>query len=204
MVREAIGPDIKLMVDLNGSYSKELAIKMIRRWEKYDPYWIEEPVAPNNFEGYKKIKKSTNVPIAAGEQHFTVYEFKELIEKELVDIIQPDVYYVGGLTEWLNIWSLAKAYNVPISPHLAPVESAHLVAAKPNILWIEYVPPDNYLRTTLFQIVEEPKSVLFAEKGVVKPPETPGIGYKIKKKMNSISNNFNSNINYINSMSLKH
>jgi len=66
------------------------------------------------------------------------------------------------------------------------------------------VPPDNYLRTTLFQIVEEPKSVLFAEKGVVKPPETPGIGYKIKKKMNSISNNFNSNINYINSMSLKH
>jgi len=181
-VREAIGPDIKLMVDLNGSYTTELALKMLQRWERYDLYWVEEPVHPDNLEGYKKIKKSTDIKIAAGEQHFTIYDFKILIENELVDIVQPDVYVVGGVTEWLNVWSLAKAYDVQVSPHLAPVESAHLVAAKPNTMWIEYVPPDNYLRATLFQVLDEPSSILYAKNGVVTVNEMPGFGYKLKAK----------------------
>lgn len=181
-VREAIGPDIKLMVDLNGTYDTALAIKMLKRWEKYDLFWVEEPVPPDDLDGYRKIKKNTAVPIATGEQMFTVRDFRVLIENDLVDIIQPDVYVVGGITEWLRIWALAKTYGIPVSPHLGPIESAHLVAAKPGTLWIEYVPPDNYIRSTMFQILEEPKSILFAKDGFVTPPDKPGFGTEFKKE----------------------
>lgn len=176
LVREAIGDKVKLMVDLNGTYNSALAAKMLNIWERYDLFWVEEPVPPDDFEGYRHIRKTTNVPLAAGEQLFTVKDFQYYIENDLVDIIQPDVYVVGGVTEWLNVWSLAKTYGVPVSPHLAPVESAHLVAAKPNTLWIEYVPPDNYLRSTMFEILSNPRSILYAEDGLVTPPESPGFG----------------------------
>jgi len=181
-VREAIGEKVKLMVDLNGTYSIDLALKMCEKWEKYDLFWLEEPVHPDNLEGYKRLKKKCGVPLAAGEQHHTAFEFKLLLENELVDIVQPDVAHVGGISEWLKVWAMARNYGVPVSPHMVPIVSAHLVAAKPNTMWIEYMAPDNPLRSVMFDLFEEPKSIMYARKGKVYPPETPGIGLVLNKK----------------------
>lgn len=179
-VREAVGPDVKLMVDLNGTYDLNLAMRMCRGWEKYELFWIEEPVHPDNLEGYKRLKRVCGIPIAAGEQHHTIYDFKLLLESEAVDIVQPDVGHVGGITEWLRVWALARAYGIPVSPHLMPIVSAHLVAAKPGTMWIEYTAPDNPLRSAIFDVFDEPKSIMYAKNGKVYVPETPGIGIKLK------------------------
>jgi L-alanine-DL-glutamate epimerase-like enolase superfamily enzyme len=181
-VRKAIGSDVKLMVDLNGSYTTELALEMIKEWERYDLFWLEEPVHPDNIEGYRKIKRRTSIPIAAGEQLYTAYDFKKLIEDDLVDVVQPDVVSIGGITEWLKVWSLAKIYNLPVSPHLVPLISAHLVGAKPNTLWVEYAPPDNPLASLTLDVFDAPRSITYAKNGTVTLSEIPGHGIKIKHK----------------------
>lgn len=179
-IRDKVGYDIKLMVDLNGTLNLLQAIEYCRRWERFELYWIEEPLQPDDCNSYKKLKKMTNTFIAAGEQHHTVYDFKNLIENDCVDIVQPDASWCGGITEWLKIWSLASAYGVPVSPHALQLIHVHLVAAKPNTMWIEYFAPDNPLYSIIFDIFEEPKDALYAEKGIIKAPNLPGIGLKIK------------------------
>jgi D-arabinonate dehydratase len=181
-IRDTLGYDVKLMVDMNGTLDTHQAIEYLRKWERYELYWIEEPVHPDNLEGYKRIRKYTNTLIAAGEQHATITDFKNLIENELVDIVQPDAAICGGISEWLKIWSLATAYGVPVSPHALHPIHAQLVAAKPNTMWVEYFHSDNPLLGTLeHQVFEEPREALYAEKGVLRAPKKPGLGLVLKK-----------------------
>lgn len=182
-VREEVGDEIRILVDLNGTYKLDPAIRTLKKWERYDLFWVEEPVHPNSIESFKRLKRETNIPIATGEQHGTVEDFRFLLESEAVDIIQPDVAYVGGVTEWLNVCAMAKAYGVPVSPHLNQIVSAHFVAARHNTMWIEYTPPDNPLGQAMFSIFDGPESIMIAKNGKVHVSDEPGFGFKLRKEI---------------------
>ncbi len=179
-VREAIGPDISLMVDLNGTYTFNQALRALKKWEKFDLFWVEEPVHPDDLESYKRLKKEISIPIAAGEQHGTIFDFKQLLESEAIDIVQPDVIYVGGVTEWLKVSNLAKAYGIPVSPHLNQIVSSHLVGSSSNGMWIEYTAQDNPLGKTLNAVFSGPSQILHPLRGKIKLPEAPGFGFEMR------------------------
>jgi len=117
-VREAIDDDLVLMVDANHAYNAAEAIRLAREMEAYDVYWFEEPVPPEDIEGYIEVKQKSNILITGGECEFTRYGFRELITRRAVDILQPDLCTTGGFTEIMRIVALASAWNVPIMPHV--------------------------------------------------------------------------------------
>ncbi|UCD72776.1 MAG: mandelate racemase/muconate lactonizing enzyme family protein [Candidatus Bathyarchaeota archaeon] len=136
-VRDAIGDDIDLMVDANNSWGVQTAIRMGKKLERYDLYWLEEPVRAEDMDGLAKVAASIEIPLATGESEYTKYGFKELIERKAVDIVQADVSRVGGITEWMKIAAFAEAWNLPMAPHARPDIHAHLAAAIPNGLIVE-------------------------------------------------------------------
>ena len=107
-IRKAIGPDMKLMIDANHAYSYREAVELARKVEKYDISWFEEPVSPEDYEGYRRLRENTTIPIAGGECEYLKFGFKRLLDNECVDIAQPDICATGGLTEAKRIATLAK------------------------------------------------------------------------------------------------
>lgn len=116
-VRNICG-DIKLMVDINGNYTADVAIAALAKLEPYDLYWVEEPVPPYDFDGFRKIKRTyPSLCLAAGEAEYTRYGFKDLMQAH-VDLLQPDLIKCGGIYEAKAIAMMAQAYNIRISPHI--------------------------------------------------------------------------------------
>lgn len=116
-IRKAIGSDMRLMIDSNHAYSYKEAIELARKVEKYDISWFEEPVSPEDYDGYRTLRENTTIPIAGGECEYLKYGFKRLLENDCVDIIQPDICAAGGLTEAKKIATLAQAFNKDVVPH---------------------------------------------------------------------------------------
>ncbi|ADV47759.1 mandelate racemase/muconate lactonizing enzyme family protein [Cellulophaga sp. E16_2] len=116
-IRKAIGPNVRLMIDSNHAYSYKEAIELARKVEKYDISWFEEPVSPEDYSGYKKLRANTTIPIAGGECEYLKFGFKRLLENECVDIAQPDICAAGGLTEAKKIATLAQVFNKDVVPH---------------------------------------------------------------------------------------
>jgi D-arabinonate dehydratase len=141
-VRDVVGDNIDLMVDANNSWGVQTAIKMGKRLERYDLYWLEEPVRAEDIDGLAKVAASIEIPLATGESEYTKYGFKELIERKAVDIVQADVSRVGGVTEWMKIAAYTEAWNLPLAPHARPDIHAHLAAAIPNGLIVEVFTPE--------------------------------------------------------------
>ena len=178
-VREAIGPDVKLMVDVNGTWDVDTAIQQLKRWEPYDVYWLEEPVPPDDIPGYVRVRqRAGRTYIAGGEQHVGVPEFRQLIEQGAVDIVQPNAAITGGITDWLRIHALATLSSVPVSPWNLQMVHIHLAAGLPNVKWIEYFMADNPLlefQSRLFRgpVLREEAT----EDGIfLVPPDAPGLG----------------------------
>lgn len=117
-VREAIGKDCVLMVDANHAYNATEAIRLAREMEKSDVYWFEEPVPPEDIDGYIEVKQKSNILIAGGESEFTRYGFREIIIRRAMDILQPDLCAAGGFTEMMKIVAMASAWNIPLIPHV--------------------------------------------------------------------------------------
>jgi L-alanine-DL-glutamate epimerase-like enolase superfamily enzyme len=181
-VRAAIGPDVKLMVDVNGTWDVDTAIQQLKRWEPYDVYWLEEPVPPEDIQGYVRIRqRAGRTYIVGGEQHVGVLEFRQLIEQGAVDIVQPNAAITGGITDWLRIHALATLASVPVSPWNLQMVHIHLAAGLPNVKWIEYFMADNPLlefQSRLFKgpVLREEAT----ERGVfLVPPEGPGLGLEL-------------------------
>jgi L-alanine-DL-glutamate epimerase-like enolase superfamily enzyme len=178
-VREAIGPDVRLMVDVNGSYGHDLAIQQLRRWRNLDLYWLEEPVAPEDFLGYAKVKQHAgDTYIVGGEQHAGLDQFVNLLDTGGVDIVQPGSMQVGGLTEWLKVYHLATARGIPVSPWDLQAVHMHVASGLPNVKWVEYFMPDNPMLEFQNRLFAEPR---FEEEvtpdGVfLVPPSKPGLG----------------------------
>ncbi len=136
-VREAIGPDIGLMVDANHAYDAVAAIRLGRMIEAYDIGWFEEPVPPEDVAGYRAVKSATSIPIAGGECEFTRFGFRDLLASRAIDIIQPDTCAAGGLSECKKIADMAEAFGVRYNPHvwgtgIAIAASLQLLAVLPS------------------------------------------------------------------------
>lgn len=142
IVREAIGPDIRLMVDANCAYRYYDAVTFGRLIADYDVFWFEEPVQPDDYEGMRKIAAAVPVTLASGENEYTKHGFRDLIATQAVGILQPDARYTGGITEWMKIAAMAQAHSLPICPHGDQQAHLHLMAAIPNGLMIEYYPKE--------------------------------------------------------------
>ncbi|HEU5316626.1 MAG TPA: mandelate racemase/muconate lactonizing enzyme family protein, partial [Chloroflexota bacterium] len=136
-VREAIGPDVDLLIDVNNAWDANTAIKFGRMIEKYEPYWLEEPTPADDYRGQREICRALDTPVASGENEFTRWGFRDLIEAEAVDIVQADPRTCGGFTEWLKVAALASAYHLPMAPHGGPHVGAQCVAAVANGLIVE-------------------------------------------------------------------
>ena len=142
-VREAVGPEIDVAMDLHGRYDTGSAIRIAKALEGLDLLWLEEPVPPENIDAMREVKASTSTPICAGENLYLRWGFKDLIEKQAVDIIMPDLPKCCGLSEGKKIANLAEIYYIPLAPHnvcgpLGTIASCHCCAAVPNFLVLEW------------------------------------------------------------------
>ena len=181
-VREAIGPDIRLMVDVNGTWDVDTAVQRLKAWEKYDVYWLEEPVPPQDIPGYRRVReRAGRTLIAGGEQHVGLAEFRSLVEGDAVDVVQPNAAITGGITDWLRIHAYATARSMPVSPWNLQSVHLHMAAGLPNVQWIEYFMPDNALLAFQTQLFTGPAlREEVTEDGVfLLPPEAPGLGLEL-------------------------
>ncbi|HVZ14579.1 MAG TPA: mandelate racemase/muconate lactonizing enzyme family protein [Bauldia sp.] len=142
VVREAIGPSIRLMVDANCAYKAYEAVQFAQRVEQYNVFWFEEPVQADDYPGYAKVGASTTIPIAGGENEYTKYGFRDLIATNAVSILQPDARYMGGVTEFMKVAALGQAYGLDICPHGEQQAHLPLLAAIPNALMMEFYPKE--------------------------------------------------------------
>jgi L-alanine-DL-glutamate epimerase-like enolase superfamily enzyme len=178
-VREAIGPDVKLMVDVNGSWDADIAIQQLRAWTPYNVYWLEEPCPPDDIQGYVAVRKRAgDVYISGGEQHSGMIEFRSILENGAVDVLQPNAGGVGGITEWLRVYNLATSHGVIVSPWNLQSIHLHMAAGLSNVKWIEYFMPDNALLEFQTKLFAEPRfNEQRKDDGVyILPPEKPGLG----------------------------
>ncbi|MCY3774712.1 MAG: mandelate racemase/muconate lactonizing enzyme family protein, partial [Candidatus Aminicenantes bacterium] len=172
VVRETIGPDVKLMVDANNAYVAYQAVEVARKMEPYDVFWFEEPVAPDDYEGHARVAQASSIPVATGENEYTRYGFRDLIQHGSASILNADAQILGGITEFMNVASLAAAHDLHIAPHGAQEVHIHLVAAIPNGLILEfYRETVNPLHGQIFE-----ESLALDEDGCVRVPQTPGLG----------------------------
>jgi L-alanine-DL-glutamate epimerase-like enolase superfamily enzyme len=181
-VREAVGPEIRLMVDVNGTWDVDTAIQQLKRWAPYDVYWLEEPVPPSDIAGYVRIReRAGDTYIAGGEQHAGLGEFQALIDNRAVDIVQPNVAVTGGITDWLRLHAYASAHAVPVSPWNMQAVHIHMAAGLPNVQWIEYFLPDNPLLAFKSRLFAGPKiEEEVCDDGIyLKPPDAPGLGLEL-------------------------
>ena len=137
-VREAIGNDFKLMVDANHAYNKNDALYVGRGLDEMEIYWFEEPVAPEDYDGYKELKEKLKTNIAGGEAEFTKYGWNQLIKNNCIDIAQPEVCGLGGITEYLKVSALAQSNFIPIVNHvwgsaLSVAVNLHLLTSLPDM-----------------------------------------------------------------------
>ncbi|MCW5736260.1 MAG: mandelate racemase/muconate lactonizing enzyme family protein [Enhydrobacter sp.] len=185
-VREAIGPDVKLMVDVNGSWDVDTAIQQLKAWEPYDVYWLEEPVPPQDVAGYVRVReRSGSTYIAGGEQHVGLAEHRRLIEQGAVDILQPNAVVTGGITDFLRVHAFATAHSIPVSPWNLQAVHLHMAAGLSNVKWIEYFSADNALLNFMVNLVKEPAmQEKVTDEGVfLIAPKAPGLGLALDEAL---------------------
>ena len=136
-VRECIGPDMPLMVDANMRWTVERAIRAAQKFHDFDVYWLEEPTIPDDYKGMARIAAEGGLPIAAGENLHTIYEFRHTIEMGKVAFPEPDVSNIGGITNWMRVAKLAYAHNLQVTSHGVHELHIHLLAAIPNASFLE-------------------------------------------------------------------
>ncbi len=194
-VREVIGDDFKLMVDANHAYNKNDALYVGRGLDEMKIYWFEEPVAPEDYDGYKELKEKLKTNIAGGEAEFTKYGWNRLIKNNCIDIAQPEVCGLGGITEYLKVSALAQSNFIPIVNHvwgsaLSVAVNLHLLTSLPDMpgglfptkSMLEFDTTEKNIFIT--DLAEEKFSILDQVKdkdGFASPLESIGIGINPKK-----------------------
>lgn len=165
-VRKAVGPDVKLMIDANQSWTVDEAVRRLKPLEGLDLVWIEEPLLATDVQGYVHLGRHTNIPRAGGESLYDPADFYLNIQQNALDILQPDVARVGGITDAMKVCGMAEAANLKVSPHVSPELSLTVAAAVPNSMFIEYIPQMEPVLTEKIRIIN----------GRAVPPDIPGHG----------------------------
>ncbi len=180
-IRQAVGDDIDIMIDLHGRTTPEMAIQYAKVLSEFRPFFMEEPCLPENIQGMLKVSQSIDIPIATGERLVTRFQFRDLLEKNAVAIIQPDICHCGGLWEARKIAAMAETYYVSVAPHnpLGPIATAasiQFATCTPNWLIQESFRSDVPWRD---DVIINPITV---QNGFVIPSERPGLGVEINEK----------------------
>jgi D-galactarolactone cycloisomerase len=182
-VREALGDEIAILVDANTGYTVADARKAMPGFEEYEVGWLEEPFPAHDYASYRLAATFSNVPLAAGENHYTRFEFNRIIEDGSITILQPDLSKTGGITEGLRVAHLASAWKLPVNPHtsmtgLNMAATIHFLAAIDNGGYFEGdVSKNNLFRD---ELVDKPYEV--GGDGCVRPLERPGLGLEVDEK----------------------
>jgi L-alanine-DL-glutamate epimerase-like enolase superfamily enzyme len=171
-MREAVGPDVEIMIDVNMGWSADTAILMGRKFEEYDVYWLEEPVLPDDYAGYLRCAEALDLRVVGGETHWGRADLKPFLENPRLPILQPDPMR-GGLTELRKLAAVADTWGMTIAPHLFPELNVQLLASIPNGLWIEQM-------GLLDDLWAEPVPVA---DGMITAPERPGHGLAFKPEV---------------------
>lgn len=180
-VRNAIGAEITLMIDVNGAWTPRQAVERIKELEPYNLLWVEEPVHPmDDYDGLAYVRDRSGVMIAAGENEYTHYGFKEVVARRSIDVLQPDVIKSGGLIACRKIMALAEAWNLQVIPHsfyygpgVAATLQFALTSMTTHYMEIHQVP----LEASFIQPALRP------EQGYLTPPSGPGLGIEIDREV---------------------
>lgn len=191
-VRRAVGSDISVMVDANHCYTAREAIPLGRELEQLDVFWFEEPVAPEDHQGYRDVSVALDMNIAGGEAEFTRWGFRNLIEDRCVDVLQPETCGLGGITEYQKVLALAHSHFVPVVNHVwgsavAVAMNLHLLAAMPDLPggahpvqpMLEYDTTPNRFREELLAKPLKVDNQVQRNGGWVSLPAGPGLGVEI-------------------------
>jgi len=168
--REAIGPDNRLLLDANQGWDLAEAVRRCQAFERFDPYWIEEPMVSEDVAAHAALRQKTAIPVAIGESLYTLEEFHAYLRADAVDVLQPDIARVGGLTPWLRIADLASAWGRPVAPHFFVELSVHALCAIDNGLVLE-----NVGGGSLHELGLAAAPLAIAD-GMATPPMAPGHG----------------------------
>ena len=188
LVRKAIGPNIRIMVDANHAYDALGAIRLGRLIQPLDIAWFEEPVTPEDLAGYREVKAALDIPIAGGEAEFTRWGFRPLVTERLVDILQPDIAAAGGISETKKIADMASAFGVRVNPHVWGTGIA-LAASLQLIACLPHNPPGLYPIEPLLEFDRSEHPIRMAvlcepieqHGGWVEIPQGPGLGIEIDR-----------------------
>lgn len=172
VVREAIGPDIKLMCDINQRWRPEQAIDIGSRAEDVGLFWLEDVTTADDYQGLARVTAALKTPIAGGEYLWGIVPFRHMIEARSVDIVMVDIVRVGGVTQWMKVAAMAEAFNLPVVSHVMPEILVHVVAACPNGLTVEYMP-------WMLALYEETPAI---EDGELVLPNKPGLALTFDEK----------------------
>jgi L-alanine-DL-glutamate epimerase-like enolase superfamily enzyme len=179
-VREVIGDDTDLMLECYMGWNLEYAKRMLPKLEKYAPRWLEEPVIADDIDGYAELNQLTSIPISGGEHEFSLYGFKQLLDRKAVSVVQYDTNRVGGITAAHKINALCEAYSVPVIPHAGQMHNYHLTMSTLASPMSEYFPMfDVEVGNELFYYIFDGEPV--AKDGFIQLDDnTPGLGLTLK------------------------
>ncbi|MVW72747.1 mandelate racemase/muconate lactonizing enzyme family protein [Bordetella sp. 15P40C-2] len=173
-VREAIGDDVRLMLDANNAWRDlPTALEYARCFEPFNPFWLEEPFSPDDLDNHARLAAATPITIATGEVEAGRWRFKDLITTGATTLLQTDATVCGGITEWKRIAATAASHGLTVEPHAWHDVHIHLVAATPNCTYVEWMPDDhivNFRRVIDQQLVAEDGNLLL--------PQGPGLGFQ--------------------------
>jgi 2-dehydro-3-deoxyphosphogalactonate aldolase len=177
-IRDAVGDEIEIAIGTHGQFTTYSAIRVAKILEKYNPFWFEEPVPPENVDEMARVAAHTSIPIAAGERLITKYEFVEVLQKQAAQILQLDVGHCGGILESKKIAGMAEAHYAVIAPHMycGPVAAAaaiQLDTCSPNFLIQEFNTTDLHA-----EILKKP---IRFDNGYIIPPTEPGLGVELNE-----------------------
>jgi L-alanine-DL-glutamate epimerase-like enolase superfamily enzyme len=181
-IRQAIGNDVDLLVDANLCYTPKLALRVVRELESQNVFWFEEPIPFDDVEGHKMLTEATSVRIATGENMYTRFGFRDLINQRAADIVQPDIGRCGGITEAKKIATLAGANGLLFVPHsfgdaVSQLSALHIIASSPEAMIMEMDITYNPLRSELSG------HLLDVRDGYIELPTEPGLGVALTQEI---------------------
>lgn len=178
-IRRTFGPELDIAVDAATRYHILDLPEVVRYCEENHVYWLEEPFTPDNVQAYRELRKNTRVPIAAGENHYTKHQFRDLLQAGTIDILQADCTKAGGITEVKKIADMGAAWHLPLAPHtsmsmFSTAANVHVMCAIPNALIYEAdLSPVNPFRDDITT------SPLIVKDGFIEPSDKPGLGLEL-------------------------
>jgi galactonate dehydratase len=177
-VRDAVGPDVQILIEMHGRFTPATAIRVAAMLEPYDPEWIEEPVPPENADALARVRSATRLPIATGERAHSIGEIREFVERGLADVVQADLTHFGGFVGMKKLAGWCEAHYLLLAPHnvcgpVGTMANVHFAAATPNYKILEHF--NDFADPWVQELVDAPPRVA-AEDGCFALPDRPGLG----------------------------